>query len=77
MTELKKELGGELELEVRLEGAEAILEIKHEGNLGSIKLEGKINAALLIDKITDIIPGEWDDALIDGMAAKMLAKKSA
>lgn len=74
--EVKKELGKELELDLRLEGADAVISLEHVGALGSAKFEGKINAALLVDKITDLIPGEWDDKLLDDLAAKILVKKS-
>ena len=74
--ELEKKLGGELDLEIKLEGAFAVISITHEGNLGSVKVEGKVNAALLVDKITDMIPGEWDDDLLDSLAVRLLSKKS-
>lgn len=34
------------------------------------------DAVYLVDKITDAIPGEWDDELLDGLAEKILSKKS-
>jgi len=74
--EVSKELGKELNLDLRLEGSDAVIIINHEGTLGSVKIEGKISLALLIDKLTDLIPGEWDDNLIDPLVAKFLAKKS-
>lgn len=74
--EMKKELGGELELDVKIENGKAILIVKHEGKLGSIELKGTLDAVILVDKITDAIPGEWDDTLLDPLVAKLMAKKS-
>ena len=74
--EINKELGKELELELKKDGENAVICISHEGALGYIKLEAGISLADLVDKITDLIPGEMDDAILDGWAQKMLAKKS-
>ena len=73
---IEKQLGKELELEIKLEGSEAVIAVEHEGSLGSAKVELRVDAVKLVDKITDIIPGEWDDALLDELAKKMLSKKS-
>lgn len=55
----------------------AELSFSYEGKLGGAKITVFTDAAKLVDKITDMIPGEWDDTLLDGLAKKLLAKKSA
>lgn len=76
MNEIKKEISGELDFDIKLEGASAVLTFKHEGKLGFAELKAGVNAAQLVDKITDIIPGEWDDTLLDDLAARVLSKKT-
>lgn len=73
---IEKKLGGELDLDIKLDGAQAVITIVHEGSLGFAKFEVGTDAVKLIDKITDMIPGDWDDALIDGLAEKLLSKKT-
>jgi hypothetical protein len=36
----------------------------------------EVEAIYLIDQITDAIPGEMDDAVLDNLARKLLAKKT-
>lgn len=74
--EKKVEIGKELDFEIKIENGQALIEVEHEGKLGFAKVQVGVNAAQLIDKITDLIPGEWDDALIDDLAKKLLSKKT-
>lgn len=75
--EFNKELGKELDLDIKMgEGGMAIVSISHEGKLGHVKLEAGISAVLLVDKITDMIPGEMDDMVIDKWVESLLSKKS-
>ena len=74
---IEKELGKELDFEIKRDGAEAIIVLEHVGKLGSVKLEAKTDLATLVDKITDLIPGDWDDTMIDPLVAKLAAKKDA
>lgn len=73
---IEKELGSELKLVAGYKDGLIILSVVHEGKLGSVKLEGSVGAAELVDAITDLIPGETDDALLDAWAEKLLAKKT-
>lgn len=74
--DIQKDISSELEFDARLEGANAVLTFNYEGKMGGAKIEGHVSLAVLVDKITDLIPGEWDDTLLDGLAAKFLAKKT-
>jgi len=78
MTELKKEveIGSELDFEVKLEDGKAIIGLEHEGSLGFAKVEVGVDAVKLVDKLTDLIPGEMDDAILDNWVANLLAKKT-
>lgn len=73
---MEKKLGGELELDIKLEDGMAKIVLVHEGELGGAKIEAYVSAVKLVDKVTDLIPGEWDDQLLDGLASKILSKKS-
>lgn len=74
-TMLEDEKGFDFDLEL-VDGNQLALSSNYEHEVGSIKVTVKVDAVKLIDKITDIIPGEWDDKLIDGLAAKLLSKKT-
>lgn len=75
--DLKKEISSEVQLELDLtEEGTAELTIAYGGKLGGAKLIAYVDLADLVDKITDLIPGEWDDMLIDNAVAKLLSKKS-
>lgn len=71
------ELGKELKLVLKIEGDKLVLKVVHSGSLGSANLELGVNAAEVVDALTDLIPGEWDDALLDDLARRVLSKKSA
>ena len=70
------EVGGELDLEIEFEGGQLVFSLKHEGKLGFAEFKVGSDAVKVVDKITDLIPGDWDDALIDNAVAKLLAKKT-
>lgn len=72
-----EELSSEADLEVKLtDEGKAELSFDYEGKLGGAKLTVYTDAVKLVDKITDLIPGEWDDKLLDSLAEKLLAKKT-
>ena len=70
------DLGNELKLELSMDGDKVRIEAKHEGKLGGAGLYAHTGLIELVDALTDLIPGEWDDRLIDPLVAKMLSKKS-
>ena len=70
------QLGKELKLVLKIEGDQLVLKVVHSGTLGSANLELGVNAAEVVDALTDLIPGEWDDALLDDLARRVLSKKS-
>jgi len=78
MTELEKsvELGSELDFNVKLEDGKAVIELEHEGTIGFAKIQVGVDAVKLVDKLTDLIPGEMDDALLDTWVARLVEKKT-
>ena len=52
--------------------AEVIAWIKDPDNADDIHAAGKFIADRAVDQITDIIPGQWDDKLIDPLAGKII-----
>ena len=74
--EMEKEISSELDFEVRLEDGSAVIALDYDGKYAGAKLEISLDAAKLVDKLTDLIPGEWDDALLDDLAKRLLSKKS-
>ena len=77
MLEVSKEISSEVKLDVELtEENTAELTVSYGGKMGGAKLVAYVSLAELVDKITDLIPGEWDDKILDGLAAKFLAKKT-
>jgi len=76
--ELEKniELGSELDFNLKLEDGKAIIELEHEGSLGFAKVQVGVDAVKLVDKLTDLIPGEMDDAILDKWVASLLTKKT-
>ena len=75
-TIVKKELGPEAMLTVEFVEGSLKLSVEYKGKLGGADLGVTVDAVQLIDAITDAIPGEMDDAIIDGLAQKLLAKKT-
>lgn len=75
-TFVEKDLGPEAKLKVAYENGEMEISVSHKGTIGRASLAVAVDAAQLVDAITDVIPGEWDDALLDEMAQKLLAKKT-
>ncbi len=76
-TFVEKDLGSELKLRVEYKDGQIALSLVHKGTIGGASVMGHIDAAALVDAITDIIPGDMDDALLDTWAQKLLAKKTA
>ena len=72
----KLELGKEMDLVLKIEGDQLVLRVEHAGTLGSASFHVGVDAAKLVDALTDLIPGEWDDALLDDLAKRVLSKKS-
>lgn len=75
-TFIEKEIGPESKLKVEFKDGKIRLEIVHEGKLGGAGMYGEVEAAMLVDAITDIIPGTMDDALLDDWAKRLLSKKT-
>ena len=61
--ETTKEISKELDVAVKFEGGKLILSTDYEGKIGGAKLELSINAGILIDAITKVIPGTIDDSI--------------
>lgn len=75
-TFVEKDLGPEAKLKVEYAEGKIKLTVTHVGKIGEAGAHIAADAALLVDAITDIIPGEWDDSLLDDLAKKMLSKKT-
>lgn len=73
---IKKSIGPEAELSVSIEDGNVLIGVDYQGKLAGASLAIEIEAVQLIDAITDAIPGEMDDAIIDSLAKKLLAKKT-
>lgn len=73
---MEKQIGTELDFDVKIEDGKAIVELNHEGTLGFAKIQVGLDAAKLVDKLTDLIPGETDDLLLDEWAKRLLSKKT-
>lgn len=75
--EVQKEISSEVDFDAKLlDGGKVELTLAYQGKMGGVKIVGDTDLVKVVDKITDLIPGEWDDALIDNAVAKLLAKKS-
>ena len=73
----KIEVSADSDVEIEFnDKGQAVLSFNHEGKLGGVKVIAYTDAAKLVDKITDMIPGEWDDRLLDDLAKKLLSKKT-
>jgi hypothetical protein len=75
-TLIEKDLGPEAKLTLEYKDGQIVLSVDHKGTLGGAGAHVTVEAAMLVDAITDVIPGNWDDALLDDMAKKLLAKKT-
>ena len=75
---MEKEISTELDVDLNLDSETGRLEISgnYEGKIGGAKVSLYTDAVKLVDKLTDVIPGDWDDALLDDLAAKLLSKKT-
>lgn len=73
---VEKDIGPEAKLKVEFVDGKLRLMIDHKGKIGAAGMYAEVEAFLLVDMITDAIPGEWDDAFIDPIVEKMSAKKS-
>jgi len=54
----------------------AKVEFKYKGKLGGAGAYGYVPAVDLVDKLTDLIPGEIDDTLLDNWIKKLADKKT-
>ena len=70
------EVSSESEVDVKLVDGKAVISFNYEGKAGGVRVEAYTDPVALVDKITDMIPGEWDDALLDNLAKKLLGKKT-
>lgn len=70
------EISSESDLSVGVEKGRAEIVASYEGKLGGAKIVLHADAADLVDKLTDAIPGEWDDRILDSLAEKLLSKKN-
>lgn len=72
------ELSSEVDIEVSLDRDSGRLSLagKYEGKMGGADIVLHTDAVKLIDKLTDLIPGEWDDRILDNLAQKLLSKKT-
>lgn len=75
-TLIEKEIGPEAKMKLEFNDGQIRIEISHKGTLGGAGAYGEVEAAMLVDAITDIIPGTMDDALLDDWAKKLLSKKT-
>lgn len=80
MSEAKKvvkELGPETKLIAEYLNGKVTLSVDYNGKL--VGANAAIHSELyqLVDAITDVIPGDWDDQFIDPLIKKLSAKKSA
>lgn len=75
-TFVEKDLGNELKLKVEYKDGQIGLSIVHQGKIGGATVMAYVDAPALVDAITDIIPGETDDMLLDTWAQKLLSKKT-
>lgn len=73
---VEKEIGPEAKLKVEFNEGSLKITVDYKGKLAGAGLFVEADAVQIIDAITDAIPGEMDDAIIDGMAQKLLAKKT-
>lgn len=73
----KGPIGPEAEYNVTFSEGNLRIELSYKGEGGKAGMFVEGDAAYLVDKITDAIPGEWDDAVIDGMVEKLLSKKTS
>lgn len=71
------QIGKELELKIEVnEENQAVMTFTHVGSVGFATFIAGLDAVKLIDKITDAIPGHWDDDIFDSLAVKLLSKKT-
>lgn len=75
-TFVEKDIGPETKLIVSYENGQMSIGVKNQGSIGGADLRLWTDAAKLVDAITDVIPGDWDDNLLDDLAGKLLAKKT-
>ena len=76
-TFVEKDLGPETKLTLEYKDGDICLKVIHAGKIGGAGAEIFVDGAMLIDAITDLIPGEWDDKILDGLAEKVLSKKTS
>lgn len=72
----EKEIGAEGQMDIKLEDGMVRIEGGYKGKGGGGGLFVYVDPAYLVDKITDLIPGETDDALLDEWAKRLLSKKT-
>jgi len=73
---VEQEIGPEAKMRVQFEDGSLEISVDYAGKLGGAGMYLKAEAVKVIDAITDAIPGEMDDAIIDSMAKKLLSKKT-
>ena len=75
--EISKEISSEFDVKLELDGADVVIKGEYDGKLMGAGAFIKTDLAKLVDKLTDLIPGDWDDALIDPLVEKLVKKKNA
>lgn len=72
---IEKDLGKELKLIGEYIDGQIKLEIVHAGSIGGAGAYVVADAYAIVDAVTDLIPGNWDDAVLDPLAKKFLSKE--
>lgn len=71
---VKKELGSEGNVEIKVVGGKLQLILSHEHASGKISVVVEEDGAYFLDKLAGVIPGAWDDAIL--AVAKEALKKA-
>lgn len=67
--ELQKEIGPEVDLELKVEEGKVIVAVKYGGSGAEGKVEVALKAEYFLDKLAAAIPGQLDDAVIAAIKA--------
>lgn len=71
MDVVKGEIGPEAKYNLELKDGGVLLTLEYSGADTSAKLEVKLGVDQFLKKIEDMIPGEIDNAIIDGLRAAL------
>lgn len=70
------ELGSELDFNLKIEDMKAIIELHHDGSLGFATVQVGVELVKLVNALTDLIPGEIDDWILDKWMESLKKKKT-